>query len=173
MFHAFQIVSQGFSWNSSKFQNLHREDARNFLMSPRLYEELEPVWVESSEFFQVTCHLYRKKGRNFGIFLSPKAYMGGGATSEFFKVPCDLYEVKAWNFSKSHGGARLHGESSEYFQVPETIPSLRAYMGVPDPIYRHISSYSSIFLHISSYFHHIYYIKELPNVFDDLLGISL
>ena len=60
MFHVFQVVSRGFSWNSSKFQNRHREEARNFPMSLRLYVKLQHTWVESSEFFQVPRHLYYK-----------------------------------------------------------------------------------------------------------------
>ena len=43
MFRVFQVVSLGFSWNSSKFQNLHRKEARNFPMFLRLYKELEPI----------------------------------------------------------------------------------------------------------------------------------
>ena len=53
----FQVVSLGFSWNSSKFQNLRREEAWNFPMFLGLYKELEPIWVESSEFFIVLGHL--------------------------------------------------------------------------------------------------------------------
>jgi len=49
MFHVFQVVSLSFSLNSSKFQNLRREQARNFPMSPKLYthKELEPIWGKS------------------------------------------------------------------------------------------------------------------------------
>ena len=68
MFHVFQIVSLGFSRNYSKFQNLHKEGAGNFLMSPRLYKELEPIWGESLEFFQVPERLW-------------------GESLEFFQVP--------------------------------------------------------------------------------------
>ena len=49
MFHVFQVVSLGFSRNFSKFQNLHREEVRNFPISLSLYKKLEPIWVESSE----------------------------------------------------------------------------------------------------------------------------
>ena len=54
-------VSLGSSRNFSKFQNLQRKEARNFPMSLRIYEQLQPIWVESSEFFQVPRHLSRQK----------------------------------------------------------------------------------------------------------------
>jgi len=73
------------------------------------------------------------------------------------------------------GGGELRFFPSPKAYMVEELgipPSPRAYMGVPDPIYRHIFSYSFIFwtyffilLHIiSSYFLHIYYIKEFPYV---------
>ena len=46
---------------SSKPQNLYREEAGNFLRSLSLHREPQPIWVESSEFFQVPEHLYEEK----------------------------------------------------------------------------------------------------------------
>ena len=97
MFHVFQVVSVSFSRNSSKFQNLHREVAQNFPMSLRLHTELEPIWLESSEFFFVPEHNYTIYddshfqvpdpilGVMFRISFSPTTYMG--VTLGFLQVP--------------------------------------------------------------------------------------
>ena len=86
MFHVSQVVSLAFSQNAV---------ARNFLMSMRLYKELEPIWVERTEFFSVSGYLYNirrlapSEARIFALlsprsntwvdtqnFSSPTAYMG-------------------------------------------------------------------------------------------------
>ena len=100
MFHVFQVVSLGFSRNSSKFQNLYREEAWNFPMSLRLYEELESIWMESSDFFQDPRHLYyvRRLTPCFA-FLSPRSNTWDD--SQNFSKSHSLHGGRAWNFSKS------------------------------------------------------------------------
>ena len=90
-----------------------------------------------------------------------------------------LKEEEAWNFSKSQG--LYKGGEIGIFPSPRNYmkavlgtflsPKAHTDMGVPNPIYRRISStsflfstYFFIFLYIFHIFLHIYYIKEFPNV---------
>ena len=81
MFHVFQVVSLGFSRNFSKFYNLHREEARNFPMSLRLYKQLPG-------------HSSTEKA-----MLSPRSNTLGEARN--FPMSQSLYGGRARNFSKS------------------------------------------------------------------------
>ena len=98
--------------------------------------------------------------------LRQQAVIAGRGAQHFFKSQ-SMYRGRAQNFSKSQslgGGSGM--ELPEFFQVPEPrrklgrgiLPSPKAHikgensefsqvppMGVPNPIYRHISSYFHIF----------------------------
>mgnify|MGYP001009314775 CR=1 FL=1 len=85
MFHVFQVVSLVLSRNFSKFQNLHREVARNFSIQRRRKFGIFPspkAYIEKgrSEFFQVQS---LGKARNF----SKSQGLHRGGASKFFKVP--------------------------------------------------------------------------------------
>ena len=89
-------MSLGFSRNSCKFQNLRREEARNFPMSLRLYKELQPIWVEISEFFLVPGHSSRETAIYDDSHL---ASLG----ASLYCVPDPIHRVKLGISYKSRG----------------------------------------------------------------------
>ena len=114
MFHVFQVMSLGFPRNSSKFQNQCKEEAQNFPCL-RLYEELEPIWVEKTW----ASILYTTIRTSLRLVLrsskSQVQYMGWW--SEFSKVSQPMWG-KAWNFSKSQS---LYGVKLRIFSSPGLI----------------------------------------------------
>ena len=107
-------------------------------------------------------------GGSSKIFLDPRAYI----EAELKILPSSTAheEAQAWNFSKSQGP--YEGGEIGIFPSPE----VHIHMGVPNPLYRHISSYSFIFwtyffilfstysfifLHIVSYFHIFLHIFDI------------
>ena len=141
MFHVFQVVSLGFSRNSSKFQNLHREDTRNYSKSQGIYIGRKLHKTTRTSLFQVPDLIERVRLR---IFPSSRAYMGGARQS--------LYGARAQNFSKSQGlyGTARFNISLYFFIFLHTFD-----------IFLYIFH---IFLYIFDIVLHIYCIKEFPYV---------
>ena len=147
MYHVFQVLPLDFSRNFSKPKGVYREEARNFPKSLRLYEEPQPIWMESSEFFQVPGYLYigRKlytttRTSLHSVLRSSKSQsqgldMGGGDR----------------NFSKSHS---LFGESSGFFQVSGSLYYREE--NVYDDSHLPSRSHNHIVLHIVHMFLHIF-----------------
>ena len=116
MFHVYQVVSPGFSRNSSKFQNLnifktqsqYGGTAWNSYKSQGLYRGRARNFSESQS-------LYR--GEEIGI---PTAYMVyKGESLEFFQDPKHRRKLEL-AISPSLR-TYLEGKRSEFFQVPATI----------------------------------------------------
>ena len=127
-------------------------------MSLRLYKKLEPIWVESSEFSQVSGHLYCIR---FAL-PSPRSNTWGEARN--FSISQSIYRKKAIyddSYLASLGVSKFQiqciGMTLGIFSSPRAcimkgelgiFLSPKAYLGVSDPIYRHISLYFvDIFLH--------------------------
>ena len=104
MSHVFQVVSRGFSRNSSKFQNLHREMARIFPKYLRLYKEVEPIRMESLEFFQVPGYPYYIRLFAPSLRSSEPQIRHMEWCSKFFQLLQPIW-----------------GETQEFLQVPEPI----------------------------------------------------
>ena len=142
MFPVFQGASLGLSQNSSKFQNLHREEARNFFKSRGSLEFLqvpEPIRRESSDFFQVPGHLYREKA----IYTTTRTSLRSTESQIQYKKWCSkffqahsLFWGISWVKLRIFISPRIYqagefgifcspracmGWSSEFSQVPEFI----------------------------------------------------